>query len=312
MVRGFLDHLVVERGLSGHTVAAYRRDLTRYTDWLTGRGTTDPASVTPATISEFVVWLGRAQAEGADERPALAPASIARHVAAVRSLHRFAHAEGITPDNPAADTTPPQLSQRLPKAISVAEVQALLDAPDTSTPEGLRDKALLELLYGTGARVSEVVELAVDDVVPSLRTDEDGRTPPLRLVGKGDKERIVPLGRYAREAVEAWLVRGRPDWAARSTAAGARLLLNSRGRPLTRQLAYQVLRRTAERAGVTAEVSPHTLRHSYATHLLDGGADVRVVQELLGHASVTTTQLYTKVTVDTLREVWLTAHPRAY
>ena len=187
------------------------------------------------------------------------------------------------------------------------QVEALLAAPDTETVEGLRDVALLELLYGTGARVSEVCALDVDDIRPVLDDPELG----LRLVGKGDKERIVPLGNYAAKAVNAWLVRGRPSWAGAGHGDHA-LLLNTRGRRLSRQSAWAVIRRAGQAAGLDVEhLSPHSLRHSYATHLLDGGADVRVVQELLGHSSVTTTQIYTLVTADHLREVYRSSHPRA-
>lgn len=243
------------------------------------------------------------------ERP-LAPASVARAVVAVRSLHRWAVEERLTADDPAAGVHPPTLGKRLPKALSVAQVQALLDAPDTSDVLGLRDAALLELLYGTGARISEVCTLDVDDVARIIH-DEDARAG-LRLLGKGDKQRVVPLGSYARKALEAWLVRGRPVLIGNARRPGPALLLNQRGGRLSRQSAWAILRENAAKAGLDVEISPHTLRHSFATHLLDGGADVRVVQELLGHASVTTTQIYTMVTVDHLREVYLTSHPRAY
>ena len=222
---------------------------------------------------------------------------------AVRGFHRFAVREGLTAVNPAAEVRPPQPARRLPKAISVAEVTALLGAAGTGdTPLSLRDVALLELLYGTGARISEAVGLAVDDV---------GRGDGLiRLAGKGGKQRIVPVGSFAAAAIEAYLVRGRPSLAGSGRGTPA-LFLNARGGSLSRQSAWAVLRAAATRAGLEGKVSPHTLRHSFATHLLDGGADVRVVQELLGHASVTTTQIYTLVTVDQLREVYAGAHPRA-
>ena len=299
LVRAYLDHLSVERGASPNTLAGYRRDLTRYLAHLESRGITDPAAVIEAEITGF----GAALSQG--ERP-LAPSSVARALVAVRGLHRFAASEGLG-ENPAAAISPPKQAKRLPKALDQAAVQRLLEAPDTTTVTGLRDAALLELLYGTGARISEVLDLDVDDLTPALADPDLG----LRLFGKGRKERLVPLGSYARAAVEAWLVRGRPAWAAEATRATPALLLNSLGRRLSRQSAWAIIREHAETAGIAVEVSPHTLRHSYATHLLDGGADVRVVQELLGHASVTTTQLYTLVTVEHLREVYLTAHPRA-
>ena len=247
--------------------------------------------------------------DGSWAQPPLAPASIARAVVAVRSLHRFAVTDGLTTTDPAADVHPPRPARRLPKALTLDQVQLMLDRPSTETAEGLRDAALLELLYGTGARITEVVDLDVDDLTRALSGPAD-ELAGLRVLGKGGKERVVPLGSYARQAVEAYLVRGRPALVGRGRGTPA-LLLNARGTRLSRQSAYAVLRRVAEQAGVPGEVSPHTLRHSFATHLLDGGADVRVVQELLGHASVTTTQIYTLVTVDHLREVYAGAHPRA-
>lgn len=300
LVSAYLDHLVVEKGSSPHTVAAYRRDLTKYLEYLAGRGIDDLARVTDADTTALGRWL--------TETKHLAPSSVARTLAAVRGLHAFAVTEGVTGTNPAAAAKAPQMGQRLPKALPVGDVQALIDSADRDTVEGLRDACLLELLYGTGARISEVCALDVDDVQGVLADPDTG----LRLLGKGRKERIVPVGSFARAALEAWLVRGRPAWAGVGDRAAPALLLNSRGGRLSRQSGWQVLRRAAERAGIAAEVSPHTLRHSFATHLLDGGADVRVVQELLGHASVTTTQIYTLVTVDHLREIYLTSHPRAY
>ena len=278
-------------------------------------GVSDAEAVTPALVGAYASSLaeGVRDPDGSWAQPPLAPASIARAVVAVRSLHRFAVADGLTVSDPATDVRPPRPARRLPKALTLDQVQLMLDLPSTETAEGLRDAALLELLYGTGGRISEVVDLDVDDLTRALESVRAG--PPdelagLRVLGKGGKERIVPLGSYARRAVEAYLVRGRPALSARGTGTPA-LLLNARGARLSRQSAYAVLRRVAEQAGVPGEVSPHTLRHSFATHLLDGGADVRVVQELLGHASVTTTQIYTLVTVDHLREVYAEAHPRA-
>jgi integrase/recombinase XerD len=319
-VEGYLDHLRVERGVSPHTSAAYRRDLRRYVDFLSGKGIGDLEQVSPPVVAEFAGDLRAGD---------LAPASTARIVVAVRSLHRFAVDDGITTSDPAREVAPPKAGRRLPKGLSVAEVQALLETPLVETPLGLRDAALLELLYGTGARISEVVGLDVDDVsrlaeapsdvsrlaeVPSdvSRLAEAPAADPvgLRLFGKGSKERWVPVGSYAREALRAYLTRARPGLVANGRGTPA-LLVNSRGGRLSRQSAWTILRTAAERADITADVSPHTLRHSYATHLLEGGADVRVVQELLGHASVTTTQIYTMVTVDHLREVYRSAHPRA-
>ncbi|MES7876558.1 site-specific tyrosine recombinase XerD [Cutibacterium acnes] len=294
----YLRHLVVERGLSDNTVQAYRRDLLRYQEYLGSRGIGSLAEVTRVDVEEFRRHL---------DHIGLAPASVTRCVVAVRNLHRFAVGSGQLQADVTAGMSPGTRSRRLPKVLSMDQVESLLAAPDTSTVEGLRDAALLELLYGTGARVSEVCALDVDDIRPVLDDPDLG----LRLIGKGDKERIVPLGSYAAKAVDAWLIRGRPAWAEIGNGEHA-LLLNTRGRRLSRQSAWAVIRRAGEAAGLDVEhLSPHSLRHSYATHLLDGGADVRVVQELLGHSSVTTTQIYTLVTADHLREVYRSSHPRA-
>ena len=298
-LRGYLDHLTVERGLAPNTLASYRRDLRRYLAHLAARGVTDPAAVAEADVSSFLVALR----EGDEEHPPLAATSAGRAVVAVRGFHRFLLREGLTTSDPARGVRPPTPPKRLPKAISVEEVEALLAAAGADeTPRAVRDRALLELLYGCGARISEAVGLDMDEL--------DMEQGVVRLLGKGSKERVVPVGSYAREAVQAYLVRARPALAAAGKGSPA-LFLNSRGGRLSRQSAWTALRAAAQRAGITREVSPHTLRHSFATHLLDGGADVRVVQELLGHASVTTTQVYTLVTVDRLREVYATSHPRA-
>jgi integrase/recombinase XerD len=314
LVEAYCDHLVAERGVSDHTVSAYRRDLRRYADHLAGAGVADAAAVTDAMISDYTASLreGVREAEGTGwARPPLSPSSVARAVVAIRSLHRFAQAEGITASDPAAAVQPPKPPRRLPKALGLDEVQAMLEVPSPDTVLGLRDRALLEVLYGTGVRVSEAVGLDVDEVARLVSLEPDVPTPGLRVLGKGRKERIVPLGSYARVALDAYLVRARPELVRRGSGTPA-LFLNGRGGRLSRQSAWTILRTVAEQAGVAAGVSPHTLRHCFATHLLDGGADVRVVQELLGHASVTTTQIYTLVTVDHLREVYLTSHPRAY
>jgi integrase/recombinase XerD len=314
LIQTYLDHLTVERGMSRHTVAAYRRDLHRYADYLAELGVTDPSQVSRTMIGNYPARLREGIAapdgDGWIEAP-LANASVARAVIAVRSLHRFAAAEGLTAEDPARSVRPPKPPRRLPKALSLEQVQAMLAVPATDTEVGLRDAALLELLYGTGIRISEAVNLDVDEVDRLARTPADEPAPGLRVLGKGDKERIVPVGSYARKALDAYLVRGRPMLVAAGRGTPA-LFVNTRGDRLSRQSAWAVLRSVAEKAGITAEVSPHTLRHSYATHLLDGGADIRVVQELLGHASVTTTQIYTLVTIEHLREVFLTSHPRAY
>ncbi|UFU04450.1 site-specific tyrosine recombinase XerD [Ruania suaedae] len=300
-LREYLAHLGVERGLSEHTLAAYRRDLSRYARFLAARGREQVEEVTEADVSAYVEAL-RA---GSDGGHPLSTSSTTRAVVAVRGWHRFVTLEGRSEHDPAATVRPPSGVKRLPKAISVAEVDKLLAGASMAEGVlGLRDRALVEVLYGTGARISEAVGLHVDDV------GLDRGAPSLRLFGKGRKERVVPMGRYAVEALEAYLVRARPVLA--QTGRGTSLaFLNQRGNPLSRQSAWAVLQAAAERGGVQAHISPHTLRHSYATHLLNGGADVRVVQELLGHASVTTTQIYTLVTPDTLREVYTASHPRA-
>lgn len=290
----YLRHLTIERGLSEHTLAAYRRDLSGYLVWLRGRGIEDTAAVTAETVGAFV-------AERAGAEPPPAAASLARLQASVRGWHRFLAREGIDLDDPSSRLRPPKQVRRLPKALTIDQVERLLTAPPADDPVGLRDRALLELLYATGARVSEAVSLDVDDLAHG---------EVLRLRGKGDKERIVPVGSYARAAVDAYLTRVRPALAAKGRAT-PRLFLGARGAPLSRQSAWLVIRAAAERAQLRVEVSPHTLRHSFATHLLQGGADVRVVQELLGHASVATTQIYTHLTADALRDVYVTAHPRA-
>ena len=311
---GYLEHLTVERGLSRNTLGAYRRDLGRYVEYLLGRGRRAPGEVVESDVTDFLVTIRT----GGDERPALSASSAARTVVAVRGLHRFLALEGTTRTDPAADVRPPAAPKRLPKAISVAAVGDLLAAVSVGdTPGALRDRALLELLYGCGARISEAVGLDVDDLLLDDRFlgdrrghGDEGGQGAVRLLGKGGKERLVPLGSYAVAALQAYLVRARPVLARAGRGTSA-VFLNARGGRLSRQSAWSVLRAAADRAGLSGSVSPHTLRHSFATHLLEGGADVRVVQELLGHASVTTTQVYTLVTADTLREVYAAAHPRA-
>ncbi len=314
----YLRHVAVERGLSQHTVAAYRRDLAVFAEWLAtapevvsdgadraggAAAAADVARLTRADVAGFVTHL--------TTRPGapLAPRSVARMLSSVRSFTAFAAAEGWAPLDPATAVRPPKAPSRLPKAITVDEVERLLAAAGSADddPVQLRDRALLELLYATGARISEAVGLSVDDVTT---LDEDDDVAVVKVTGKGNKQRIVPLGSYARAAVDAYLVRARPVFAARGRSTPA-LFLGARGARLSRQSAWLVIQAAAERAGLTAHVSPHTFRHSFATHLLEGGADVRVVQELLGHASVATTQIYTLVTADVLRDVYQSAHPRA-
>ncbi|NNC10282.1 site-specific tyrosine recombinase XerD [Planctomonas sp. JC2975] len=298
-VEEYLRHVGIERGLSRNTVAAYRRDLKAYLAWLDDKGLTDLGSIGSRDVDDFARYLNtRGEADAAQT---LGAASVARMLSTVRGLHRFLLEEGEVAEDAARDVRPPKLPSRLPKALTVTQVEALLASTDGDEPALIRDKALLELLYATGARVSEAVDLNVDDVI-----DRE----VIRLTGKGSKQRIVPLGRYAREAVDDYLVRVRPQYSMRGKATPA-LFLGARGARLSRQSAWLIIRAAAERAQLTASVSPHTLRHSFATHLLEGGADVRVVQELLGHSSVATTQIYTLVTADTLRDMYTTAHPRA-
>lgn len=301
-IRRYLDHLAVERGAAPNTLSSYGRDLLRYQRYLVSRQIDDLGDVAEEDVREFLVALRRGDPDR-DEKP-LADSSVARTLVATRGLHKFAVAESMAATDVAHAVRPPKAARRLPKSLPVDEVIAILEAAGGSgpseTPRTLRDRALMELLYSCGARISEAVSLDIEDI-----TSETGA---VLLRGKGGKERLVPVGGPALEALDAYLVRGRPALVSKFNPA---LFLNSRGGRLSRQSAWQVLADSAQRAGLDKAVSPHTLRHSFATHLLDGGADVRVVQELLGHASVTTTQVYTLVTVSAMREVYATAHPRA-
>ena len=298
-VLDYLSHLGVERGLADNTLHSYRRDLRRYTAHLNGRGIESPQTVAETDVLAFLGALRT----GDTEHPALGAASAARAVVAVRGFHRFCLREHLVASDVSAAVKPPRPAARLPKALPLSDVEAILTASgEAGTSLAKRDRALLEVLYGTGARISEAVGLDVDDL------DLTEGTALLR--GKGGKQRLVPVGSFALAAVEDYLTVARPTLVSAKLASPA-LFLNARGGRLSRQSAWTVLAKAAQRAGVTTEVSPHTLRHSFATHLLDGGADVRVVQELLGHASVTTTQVYTLVTVEKLREIYATAHPRA-
>ena len=302
LVDRYLRHITVERGLSRNTLAAYNRDLGDYLGFLRGMGVSDATHITDALIETFIEHLSSTRK----------PASVARTLAGVRGWHKYLLLEGYLIRDSAHRVSPPKLGKRLPKAITVDQVVQLLDAAgpepfadaaaDAATdPIRIRDRAILELLYATGARVSEITDMDIDDLVdPTM----------IRVVGKGNKERIVPVGRFAQRALENYLVRTRPSLVAKGAGTPA-VFLNQRGGRLSRQSVWQILVDAAEVAGLQMEVSPHTLRHSFATHLLEGGADVRVVQELLGHSSVATTQIYTLVTVDTLRENYALAHPRA-
>ena len=298
MVEDYLDHLAVERGTARSTLDSYARDLRRYVDHLAAEGAGTLCEVQAGHVRSFLAAL-RA---GSSERASMSPSSTARALVAARGLHRFAHAEGVVEADVAREVSPPSPPRRLPKALPVSDVLGLLDSIGGSDPAELRDRALLELLYSSGARISEAVGLDVDDLNSTECT--------VLLDGKGGRQRLVPVGKPALQALDAYLVRARPVLGARGRGSAA-IFLNSRGGRLSRQSAWNALKTAAERAELGEGVSPHVLRHSFATHLLEGGADVRVVQELLGHASVTTTQVYTLVTMKTLREVYATAHPRA-
>ncbi len=300
---GYVAHLAVERGLSENTVSAYRRDLRRFLRYLTAEGLTEASEVLAETIENFILTIRT----GSDGAALLSPTSTARSVAAIRGWLKFCELEGEISSDPSTAVRPPAQAQRLPRAISTHEVELILEAASVGDgPAPLRNRAMLELLYSTGARISEVVGLDIDD----LDTSPD--TAAVRLFGKGRKERVVPVGSFACQAIDAYLVQGRPQLATAGVGTPA-LFLNFRGSRLSRQSAWAVLGAAARQAGIDnpERVSPHTLRHSFATHLLAGGADVRVVQELLGHASVTTTQIYTLLTPDALREMYTAAHPRA-
>lgn len=296
----YLRHVAIERGLSANTVAAYTRDLGVYLAFLAERGIETPEGISPVDVAAFAQHLG------SRTEPPLVASSMARMLSSMRGLHRFLLGESLVPVDVAADTKPPKLGTRLPKAITTEQMTSLLAATEGDDLQSLRDRALLELLYATGARVSEAVALNVDDVLG----DGGAAGDAVRLFGKGNKQRIVPVGSYARAALDAYLIRARPVYSLRGRSTPA-LFLGARGQRVSRQNAWLIIRAVAERANLGFEISPHTFRHSFATHLLAGGADVRVVQELLGHSSVATTQIYTLVTADSLRDMYSTAHPRA-
>jgi integrase/recombinase XerD len=297
-----LSWLAVEKGRSANTLTAYRRDLAAYESWLRARGEGSDAaamaSVTETTVAEYVDHLGGV---------GLAPASVARALVAVRSLHRFMVQEGDAGSDPSADLSPPPVPQGLPKALSEEEVASLLSSVTGEGPAPLRDRAVLELLYATGMRISELTGLSLSDLALGEQL--------VRVFGKGGKERLVPVGRYARQATEAWLgAGGRPAvmpkrWARRDDSDA--LILNMRGGRISRQGAWGIVRHYGQKVGLESRLTPHVLRHSCATHLLDHGADIRVVQELLGHASIATTQVYTRVSPERLRSAYESAHPRA-
>jgi integrase/recombinase XerD len=293
----FLNHLQIERGLAANSIAAYRRDLNKFALFLNDKSLSE---VDPETVSAFETSLREAQ---------LSVASINRVDSTLRSFFKHLQQEYGYAD-PTLEIAPSKSSRRLPKALTIAQIVSMIDAAyREGQPVTTRDQAMLELLYSSGARVSELIGINLNDL-SSIETD-DGVITTLKLRGKGSKERIVPLGSFASKSIENYLVRVRPDLASKSAKTTSALFLNSRGARISRQTAWQLVLDAAEAAGVTDHVSPHVFRHSYATHLLDGGADIRVVQELLGHASVTTTQIYTLITIDKVRESYSKAHPRA-
>ena len=291
----YLRYATLERGLAAHTISAYRRDLTAYRDWLVSRGVVSGDAITASEVTEYFQGLP------GTER------TRARKLSSLKNFHTFLVDEKIAARNPTSELEPPRMPLRLPKALTQAQVQRLLDAVVGDDPQALRDRALLEFLYATGARISEALALSVDDVVEEQNRASD----TIRVTGKGNKQRMVPVGSFARAAIDAYLTRSRPVLVSSAKKFTPLLFLGTRGGPLSRQNAWLIVQAAARLADLEGLVSPHTLRHSFATHILQGGADIRVVQELLGHASVSTTQIYTKVTIDSLRDVYLSAHPRA-
>jgi integrase/recombinase XerD len=290
-IDAFLAYALTEEGLAPQSIEAYKRDLDDFAHFLTGRGTVGPAQVTRSAVTLYLVAL---------RRRGRAPATVKRRAAAVRSFFRYLLRENVLSEDPTLDLAAPKLPKRLPHVLTVEEVERLLAAPDLSSPQGLRDRAMLELLYGSGLRVSEVVGLNVGDVDLSVEL--------VRCLGKGSKERLVPVGSHAVRAIRAYQQAARPALAGRRMTSA--LFLNRRGGRLTRQGCWKLLRGHARRAGITRPLTPHVLRHSFATHLLERGADLRAVQEMLGHATISTTQTYTHVARDRLRAVYAQAHPR--
>ena len=300
-LQSFLDHLTIERGLSSNSISAYRRDLAKFFDFL-DKEKLDFERLSEDEIISFEVWL---------KGLGMAVTSINRNISALKSFYKYL-AQEFSTNNPVSALLSSKVPRRLPKALTIKEITSLIDSTKREgDPISLRDHAIIELLYGTGARVSEIVGIDINDFAQS---DVEGNPiTTLKLRGKGSKERIVPLGSFAKNALDEYLVRIRPNLLSKSKSAKVEtaLFLNQRGSRLSRQSAWQMISDAADATGLSGKVSPHVFRHSYATHLLDGGADIRVVQELLGHASVTTTQIYTLITIDKVREAYATAHPRA-
>ena len=295
LAKEYLAFLKVDRGLSQNTTSAYRRVLKRYILFMENRGITDPSKVARQDVIEFTESLTR-------NEPALAPGSVSQHLSAIRMFHRFLVAENMVDQDPTATLPSPKLPERLPKALSRQQLERLLQAPSTSETLGIRDRMILEMLYATGIRISELTALNVTDI------DFEGRI--VLVKGKGEKWRMVPYGNAAAESLDAYMNDVRHQLL-RKPGTGA-LVLNNRGGRITRQGCWKILKRYADEAGCGQYVSPHVLRHSFATHLLEGGANLLGVQELLGHSSVATTQIYTEVTRDHLKSVYRNAHPRAF
>ena len=300
-LQSFVDHLTIERGLSSNSISAYKRDLSKFSDYLVNEKL-DFERLSEDEIISFEVWL---------KGLGMAVTSINRNISALKSFYKYL-AQEFSTNNPVSAVLSSKVPRRLPKALTIKEITSLIDSTKREgDPISLRDHAIIELLYGTGARVSEIVGIDINDFAQS---DVEGNPiTTLKLRGKGSKERIVPLGSFAKNALDEYLVRIRPNLLSKSKSARVEtaLFLNQRGSRLSRQSAWQMISDAADATGLSGKVSPHVFRHSYATHLLDGGADIRVVQELLGHASVTTTQIYTLITIDKVREAYATAHPRA-
>ena len=297
IAQSFLNYCAIERGLSANTVAAYRRDLEKFQSWL---GSTPVTEIDTSTIADFEANLKLLK---------FSPSSINRIESTLRTFFKHVQQEhGLT--NPTLEIVSGKSKRRLPKALQIDQVISLIDAAfHEGQPITIRDRTIIELLYSSGARVSELMDINISDI--NVVASEDGDITTVKLRGKGGKERIVPLGSFATRAIDDYLVRVRPMLAAKNAKVDGALFLNARGSRLTRQTAWNIVLKAAENAGISEQVSPHVFRHSYATHLLDGGADIRVVQELLGHASVTTTQIYTLITIDKVRESYRMAHPRA-
>jgi len=297
IAQSFLNYCAIERGLSANTVAAYRRDLEKFQSWL---GSTPVAEIDTSTIADFEANLRVLK---------FSTSSINRIESTLRTFFKHVQQEhGLS--NPTVDIVASKSKRRLPKALQIDQVISLINAAfHEGQPITIRDRTIIELLYSSGARVSELMDINISDI--NVVASDDGDITTVKLRGKGGKERIVPLGSFATQAIDDYLIRVRPMLAAKNAKVDGAFFLNARGTRLTRQTAWNIVLKAAEVAGVSEAVSPHVFRHSYATHLLDGGADIRVVQELLGHASVTTTQIYTLITIDKVRESYRSAHPRA-